>query len=774
MNPTSGIAESSANPAAGQTGPSEPSLPTVLATVSVTILLALPVGVSAQLTPIHPADDHFLCYKGKLPKGEVSGAGAVLDLVDMLAQPAAFDLGKERGSCNPADKNSEGIVDADTHLTVYQVKRQKGEAKFAKQANVRMVDQFGEVFLDTKKEDRILIPASKDDDPVAPLPAPPDAESHGVDHYKCYKAAETKGASKFTPVQVLVEDQWESPAKTYDLKKPKLLCLAVDKNGEGIKNDNAAVVCYQAKPAKGEPKHAKREGVGFADQIIAHRLDSKKEEVLCVPALKDPPDEYCGDLVVNQGGLEDCDGDATPCGLGEICSEGCVCVPPPYCGDGNIDVDEQCESNADCATGTTCTGACTCIDSQCPATVKWRRFDRVGAMITTSDFDAGYTGLAHNNGIPDQAELEFTVSSVTGSGPSSCGVATISGMAPSGRMCRCANDSRQVCDQPLEADVDDCGGEMCECYFDPPESVLPGGIPTCNTLELVKDATGTWNLDTGEGTISMTVDQVLRTVGTVFAPCPTCDGDVVLNDGVRDGTCIGGSSDGLSCDGQSDNLTFPYPGGGSASFDCFVDSPALFQGVFIDFALTTGASQLDAGVPCGPGEADLCHCGGCDLDETTSCTTNADCGALGPCRAIDVITPLPNACTDGTCTTTEPGQGECQGDPPFSFCDGVLNADGSGVIMCDDNSDCVPPALPLDVGNCTHTQLRPCYPDSIALSGTADPVSPYVVSTSCTPTSAVPIVNIVAGYPGPIVRQEQLGVTLPCAGDPGSMYPGCP
>jgi hypothetical protein len=58
----------------------------------------------------------------------------------------------------------------------------------------------------------------------------------------------------------------------------------VDKNGEGIPRQGDALVCYEAKPAKGQPKHAKRGGVHVNHQFGPAQLDTVKEEELCLPS----------------------------------------------------------------------------------------------------------------------------------------------------------------------------------------------------------------------------------------------------------------------------------------------------------------------------------------------------------------------------------------------------------------------------------------------------------------------------------------------------------
>ena len=113
--------------------------------------------------------------------------------------------------------------------------------------------------------------------------------SHAVDHFKCYKVKVTAGTPKFPKgVQVSVADQFTSPAKLFDRKKPKHLCTPADENGSGIKDTRRHLLCYQAKPAKGQPTHVKVTGVNTANEIGADVVTTVKEQELCIPSQKTP------------------------------------------------------------------------------------------------------------------------------------------------------------------------------------------------------------------------------------------------------------------------------------------------------------------------------------------------------------------------------------------------------------------------------------------------------------------------------------------------------
>jgi hypothetical protein len=49
-------------------------------------------------------------------------------------------------------------------------------------------------------------------------------------------------------------------------------------------NAAASLLCYGAKPARGEPKHVKQSGLYLGDQFGQERLDTSKEGEFCIPS----------------------------------------------------------------------------------------------------------------------------------------------------------------------------------------------------------------------------------------------------------------------------------------------------------------------------------------------------------------------------------------------------------------------------------------------------------------------------------------------------------
>jgi hypothetical protein len=107
----------------------------------------------------------------------------------------------------------------------------------------------------------------------------PSAPAH--DHFKCYAAKIQKGTTAFVPRTMTVTDQFET--KTVELMKPLAVCMAADKNDEGVPRPGDRLVCYAAKDAKKQPAFEKRT-VAIANQLGEQSLEVKKSNRLCLPA----------------------------------------------------------------------------------------------------------------------------------------------------------------------------------------------------------------------------------------------------------------------------------------------------------------------------------------------------------------------------------------------------------------------------------------------------------------------------------------------------------
>ncbi len=213
----------------------------------------------------------FVCFGTKTTAGTPKFSPVAVTLVDDVGTASAV-VKKPRTLCAPAD-TGDGIVDPDTHLAVYQI----AASPNARQDGVAVTDRFGSLTLDLRTADRLLVPSGKR------LDAPADPPAAALDHFSCFKARTSPGTPKFVPVQVSASDQFQT--RVYDVTKPLRLCVPADKNGEGVQNALAAVLCYKAKRATGQPAHERVVGrIHLNDQFGAQRVDTSREKELCVAA----------------------------------------------------------------------------------------------------------------------------------------------------------------------------------------------------------------------------------------------------------------------------------------------------------------------------------------------------------------------------------------------------------------------------------------------------------------------------------------------------------
>jgi cysteine-rich repeat protein len=544
-------------------------------------------------------------------------------------------------------------------------------------------------------------------------------------------------------------------------------------------------------------------GDGTVNTTAGETCDAGGESATCDT---DCTARVCGDGVLNVTGGEECDyGDVIS---GDGCSSTCLCGPGSgeagcndplcpargelvlYAGTTNI----TCANNGDCVVGECDTGLAKCV--------------------TDTELDTGWTGISHDADINDQL---LTIGNLLcegpfAGGPEPCGVCDVLGLNPATEDCRCSNNNRNICDQPFVADADDCGGAVCNCYFGDPLPLAAGNTPACVVNRFFDDISGTANVDTGEGAISANLRSVVYLGIDQLTQCPACGGtctapvanvgdpcshdyvcdtssgsgdgvcanyDPTANDGVRGGTCYGGEDEGLTCDVGVYNTSFPAPGGGGSSLDCF-PTPGLNVsggGLKISLTQTTGTLSTTAGIPCGffnlPPE--ICPCGVCTGDVTVTCTSNTDCTGVGTCADTGLV-PRPNACADGICTDVGGGEGNCLADAPLKFCDGAVRGNGMGFLACNNNADCA--ALGSVSGDCTLTGTKECFLDPIVAIGVQDPSFPVGVANFCIAATSNGGINSVAGLPGPGRVKNVASAETFCASDLGTNYTpgvgGCP
>jgi hypothetical protein len=423
-------------------------------------------------------------------------------------------------------------------------------------------------------------------------------------------------------------------------------------------------------------------------------------------------------------------------------------------------IGRACDDDTDCTVG-----ACDLAISRC---------------VTAGDFDFGWTGLGHDI---DTNDMERLLARLSCGEATPCGVCTIDGVDPASRACRCVNDNRTVCDQPFVADQDDCAGDTCACYLGPPVPLSAGNTPACIVHRLAADLGGLVDVDTGDLAVTLQLRAIYHTGEEVLRPCPYCEGDLVAADGVRDGTCALGPNEGQACDVDATSASFPAPGGAGYSLDCFpaVGKNKSGAGLVEKFTLASHATSLTATVDCNPfGEPTLCHCGVCSENASLACRSDADCSpdAAGTCMPRGSFDPKPNGCAGaGGCTATGDGDASCDEGPIDHYCDGILQADGSGILACASNADCDAGIVGVEGGSCSLSTARECFLPTIVAEGTADPDVPVAAAVFCVPPTAGAGTNATWGLPGPARLVRQITTRKLCGGPSGTAYgtnEGCP
>jgi hypothetical protein len=115
------------------------------------------------------------------------------------------------------------------------------------------------------------------------LAAPRAAEAQ-LDHYQCYKVKDIKQPAKFQKRKGLDTLTDQLGVSVVDIVKIQFLCNPVDKNGEGINDPNAHLLCY--KTTKGQKFVKPRPVIEVSTQFQLNRVEPIKAQLLCVPTTK--------------------------------------------------------------------------------------------------------------------------------------------------------------------------------------------------------------------------------------------------------------------------------------------------------------------------------------------------------------------------------------------------------------------------------------------------------------------------------------------------------
>lgn len=384
-----------------------------------------------------------------------------------------------------------------------------------------------------------------------------------------------------------------------------------------------------------------------------------------------------------------------------------------------------------------------------------------GAQLTDSSLSAGSNGLAHGIDLSDG--FHETVTLDCDDDCARCDLSLDPRKGQPGSNCRCVSDPTVSCDTINAADSDDCGivNNRCRCYLGPPLPVSVSSAPTCEPVLIASDYEGTVDIGSGQWQQHSPLAALIHLGDTITKPCPTCEGDLTSNDGVRDGACSGGARAGQPCDVNGVHSTF-----GGLSHDCqpLPGANISGSGLLLDFTFDTTRSVMGFTLPCDSPSMGLCPCRVCSGNSSIGCHDDAICVAngAGACTATGGAGVHPNSCNGELCSE----DGECTDGPYEHFCDGRTQADGRGYVSCTTNADCQPAAA----GNCTLVQTRRCYTDPIVAPGRPGHLGEVLGATGCIGLTSNPAINLASGLPGAVRVVVDYDSEVRCASDPEVIF----
>jgi hypothetical protein len=238
------------------------------------------------------AVDPYVCYNTVPRIGGLLGFPPV-NVVDAI-EDRSYDMKARWNLCAPADVEGSGTTDPATYLVTFQLKRRSGEPAHQRVHGIQVANAVGLLTVDTIKPDHVLVPVSVGTTDFLP---PPNPNTNGVDHYKCYRIKTSAGTPRFPQgTQVAASDQL-SPLRALAIRKPRYLCAPASIDGLATKSPTVFQLCYLARPARDSPHHVPHPGLKIATKFPQYEpnvefqvtLATVTENTVCIPSLVSLP-----------------------------------------------------------------------------------------------------------------------------------------------------------------------------------------------------------------------------------------------------------------------------------------------------------------------------------------------------------------------------------------------------------------------------------------------------------------------------------------------------
>jgi len=236
--------------------------------------------------------DHYLCRSTK-PADGAAPFGSATD-VTLTGEFGAMqvDLVRRDQLCTPGDADGAGILDPATHLGRYALKPSHGTPIVVPPARLRLVNEFGTLFVDATKPDVVMVPTAVSFTGVPPAPSAPD-------RYACYRARVSPGTPKLPRgLTATVADAVTGSAVRFDVRKPRHVCIPVAEGDASVRDPAEYLLCYGTRRAHGEPKAEPVHGVQVRNDLETAAVDVTREREVCVPSRQNPPSDLCTAAIV--------------------------------------------------------------------------------------------------------------------------------------------------------------------------------------------------------------------------------------------------------------------------------------------------------------------------------------------------------------------------------------------------------------------------------------------------------------------------------------------
>jgi hypothetical protein len=223
--------------------------------------------------------DSYLCYRTSPDVVAPTYSPVQTSLTDEFDSAVSFEARKPSSLCLAGSLDGVAPIEGEAHLRAYDIRETSGSSSHTPRTELRYEGGLAPLYLDTRRPERLLVPASTSLDGGGPLDP-----AQVIDHYKCYSTRTPTTKPRYFPNKAMVHFQDALESRSYTVKRPSRLCTPVSVDGSVIMTPGRHLLCYSAKVAKFSNKHVPVAGVESVDALFSDVVRTSREEEICVPS----------------------------------------------------------------------------------------------------------------------------------------------------------------------------------------------------------------------------------------------------------------------------------------------------------------------------------------------------------------------------------------------------------------------------------------------------------------------------------------------------------